>query len=81
MRIPRTHACTPAADQHLEASTKRTIMENEAMAAELDYHAAASGRLVAANEALRAEAAELRRQLEVAGKTGACSSEQQRCAV
>lgn len=72
--MPSCMRATRTTDQHLEASTKRTIVENEAMAAELDYHAAASGQLVAANEVVRAEAAELRRQLDVAGKTGACAT-------
>jgi hypothetical protein len=62
----------PAADQHLESSTKRTLVENESMAAELEYHAQQSNKLVAANNTLRAEAAELRREVEVAHKTGQC---------
>jgi hypothetical protein len=32
-----------AADQHLESSTKRTLVENETMVAELAYHAAQVG--------------------------------------
>lgn len=38
------NACSPAhilhADQHLESSTKRTLVENETMVAELAYHTA-----------------------------------------
>jgi hypothetical protein len=41
------------------------------MAAQLAYHEAASARLVEAHSAARADAAELRRQLGVAHKTGA----------
>lgn len=59
----------PHTDQHLEASTKRTLMENEAMAAELSHHAVQSHELVAANSTLREQAAELRRLLAVANKT------------
>ncbi len=58
------------ADQHLEDSTRRTLVENEAMAAELAYHAVSSRQLCAANDTLRAEAGELRRQVEVAQATG-----------
>eukprot|EP00775_Hariotina_reticulata_P008321 gene8321-8506_t len=57
------------ADQHLESSTKRTLVENESMAAELEYHAEQSGKLVVANDALRAEVAELKREVEVGQKT------------
>lgn len=32
-----------AADQHLESSTKRTLVENETMVAELAYHTAQVG--------------------------------------
>jgi hypothetical protein len=32
-----------SADQHLESSTKRTLVENETMAAELAYHTAQVG--------------------------------------
>jgi hypothetical protein len=43
------------------------------MAAQLAYHEAASARLVEAHSAARADAAELRRQLGVAHKTGAAA--------
>jgi hypothetical protein len=66
-------ACVTA-DQHLEGSTKRTLAENQAMAAQLAYHEAASARLVEAHSAARADAAELRRQLGVAHKTGAAAN-------
>jgi hypothetical protein len=71
------HPCVApcsAADQHLEGSTKRTLAENQAMAAQLAYHEAASARLVEAHTAARADAAELRRQLGVAHKTGAANA-------
>jgi hypothetical protein len=32
--------CCAHADQHLESSTKRTLVENETMVAELAYHTA-----------------------------------------
>lgn len=57
-------------DQHLESSTKRTLVENEAMAAELAYQSAQSSRLAEANNTLRAETAEMRRELGIAHKTG-----------
>jgi hypothetical protein len=64
----------PTTDQHLEGSTKRTLAENQAMAAQLAYHEAASARLVEAHTAARADAAELRRQLGVAHKTGGAAA-------
>ena len=57
-------------DNHLEQTTKRTMLENDAMAVELGYHSAASERLMAANDTLRQEAMELKRQMELATKTG-----------
>jgi hypothetical protein len=51
------------------------MLENDAMAAELGYHAAASGALAAANVALRNEAAGLRRGLAAAEATGGCGGE------
>ncbi|WIA34972.1 hypothetical protein OEZ86_013253 [Tetradesmus obliquus] len=62
-------AMAQLADQHLEGSTKRTLAENQAMAAQLAYHEAANARLVEAHTAARTDAAELRRQLGVAHKT------------
>lgn len=36
-------SCSWLADQHLESSTKRTLVENETMVAELAYHTAQVG--------------------------------------
>ncbi|KAI8470963.1 MAG: hypothetical protein J3K34DRAFT_508062 [Monoraphidium minutum] len=58
------------ADQHLEGTTKRALLENGAVASELAYHSAQSARLMAANAALRGDAAELRRQVAIAQRTG-----------
>ncbi|GBF97785.1 hypothetical protein Rsub_10210 [Raphidocelis subcapitata] len=57
------------ADQHLESTTKRAILENEAMASELAYHSTQSARLMAANLQLRGDAADLRRQASIAQRT------------
>jgi len=57
------------ADQHLEGTTKRAIVENEAMVSELAYHSAQSVRLMAANAQLRGDTADLRRQAAIAQRT------------
>lgn len=70
-RAAPRHRAVAAADQHLEGTTKRALLENEAVASELSYHSAQSARLMAANAALRQDAAELRRQAAIAQRTGA----------
>jgi hypothetical protein len=72
-RDPPSAAPTPA-DQHLEGTTKRAILENEAMVSELAYHSGQSARLMAANAQLRGDAAHLRRQAAIAQRTGAAGA-------
>ncbi|DBA92593.1 hypothetical protein WJX77_006764 [Trebouxia sp. C0004] len=56
-------------ENQLETLTKRTILENEAMAAELKYQSRQVEMMVVKNQALLTEKAELRRQGQLAEQT------------
>ena len=58
-------------DNQLEITTKRTIMENEQMHAELAYQSRQSEKIAARNKQLGDENADLRRRVELAKQTEA----------
>ncbi len=56
-------------ENQLETLTKRTILENEAMAAELKYQSRQVELMVTKNQALLTEKAEMKRQAQLAEQT------------
>ena len=56
-------------DNQLEVTTKRTILENEQMSAEMAYQSRQTTAVIAQNEALAAKAAEQGRALALSGET------------
>jgi hypothetical protein len=56
-------------NEQLENTTKRTILENERLAAELGYQSRQTEKLLKRQQLLLDEATELRRQLQVSSKT------------
>jgi hypothetical protein len=56
-------------NEQLENTTKRTILENERLAAELGYQSRQTEKLLKRQQLLLDESTELRRQLQVSNKT------------